>query len=97
MSLNFITQRFTINANSALSVLNFDDNRKYLLIGCASVSLAPIIILFYEYNGTLENLDKLDGLKIYPNGYYEPNIIPNNIISLQNTTVNPALCFIIRA
>lgn len=97
MALNFQTLRFNVPANSAFSVLFYNPDRKYLLIACASTSLAAINVLFYEYNSSSEALDKQDGLKVYPTGYYEPNVIPNNIISLQNPSTSVATGFIITA
>lgn len=97
MTFNFLTLRFTVPPNTAISFLPFNADRKYLLVACSSTSIAAILVLFYEYSGTNEILEKPDGLKIFSSGFYEPNIIPNNIISLQNPSTSAATGFILYA
>ena len=95
MAYNFRTLRFTVPAISAIEVLQFDENRKYLLVACSPLSAFAIYIAFYSLTGSNQPSIKDDTLVIYPNGYYEPVLVPNNIISIHNPNTSPAIGFIL--
>lgn len=95
MAYNFRTLRFTVPAISAIEVLNFDDDRKYLLIACSPLSNFQIYVAFYSLTGSNQPTIKDDTLAIYPNGYYEPVLVPSNIVSIHNPNTLSVTGFIL--
>ena len=91
----FNITRFSLAPRQALNVLPQDPNRKYFFIANSATSLNEMYILYYQLEQTGLLVTPQDAFAIYQGGYYEPNMIPQNAISIyNNNAVNTITGFI---
>ena len=95
MAIPLRTTKITIPPNTAQTVSVFNDNRKYLLIGCSTISSTDIYVVLYNLNENNITVPKSDALNLSQGGYYEPTIIPSNEISIINISAFTATAFLI--
>ncbi len=96
MTVRLKSLRIVIPPQSSIQILPSDNDRKYLLIGCSVLSSTDIYLVFYPLEQSL-SAPPLDGLNLSQGGYYEPNVIPNNEISLINVNTVSAAAFVLYA
>lgn len=84
MAYEFKLLKFQIEPLASKIILQYDGNRQYLLISNSITSLNEFYIMFYPYEQA--NIPSVpDGaFAIYQGGYYEPNKIPSNVVSVCN-------------
>ena len=87
---------FQVLPLQCILVMPQDFNREYLLISNSVISLNQLAFVFYNLESASLSAAPKDSISIYPSGYYEPNIIPANEISVYNpSSVNSISGFIL--
>ena len=84
MAYQFKIVRFNVAPKQAVNVIPFDENRRYFLIANSVTSLNEFYILYYNFEQTNLTSIPQDSFAIYQGGYYEPNVVPSNAISVYN-------------